>query len=147
GAYAFEAVPAGEYRVRRVTEGTAGKANGQTIKITGDGKPQTLNFGKPMKRGKVLDHRVHPPIASAVDEVVPFRESTWADAIDRVFQEWDQYGSSLVLLDTDEDDAVATVSLGLFCLTPIALVSLASTRRGCAADTDRRAGASGPQTT
>ncbi|MBL8796778.1 MAG: hypothetical protein JNM56_22955, partial [Planctomycetia bacterium] len=38
GAYAFEAVPAGEYRVRRVTEGTAGKANGQTIKITGDGK-------------------------------------------------------------------------------------------------------------
>ncbi|MBL8799318.1 MAG: hypothetical protein JNM56_35865, partial [Planctomycetia bacterium] len=122
GAYAFEAVPAGEYRVRRVTEGTAGKANGQTIKITGDGKPQTLNFGKPARRGRTsLDH-LTPAVAGPAAQVAWHEEPESPPELEQAFQEW---------CDLEEPDDSPTA--WWLSLVPL-IAAVAWTRPACAGE-------------
>jgi hypothetical protein len=92
GAYSFAEVPAGDYRVRRLTEsGTAaGPATSTSypVKVTGDGKPKTLDFGKSGKRGRTSLDLPKPGLGGTAAPVAWHEEPEIAPELGQVFQDW-----------------------------------------------------------
>jgi hypothetical protein len=147
GGYTFVDVPAGEYRVRRLTESgsTASPTTsaGYPVKVTGDGKPKTLDFGKPRKRGQTLAPRSHPDNGGAGVEVVHIQENEFAEQIDRAFQDWNQDDSPLDFLGAHEGDRAAMDGwLGLLALAPVAMLTIDNRKRGNSSVERSRLGAS-----
>jgi len=129
GAYSFAEVPAGEYRVRRLAQVNPGSnpaaSTSYPVKVTGESKPKTLDFGKPGKRGKVLVPRAHPGGPVAVEDVVHIPESPFAEEIDRAFQDWNQDDSLLDLHAAREGNRGAADSwLGLLAVVPAVMLTI-----------------------
>ncbi|MBL8796779.1 MAG: hypothetical protein JNM56_22960 [Planctomycetia bacterium] len=127
GAYTFANVPAGEYRVRRLAQpGSGAKLTtpaSQPVKVTGDGKPTPLNFGKPARRGRTsLDHP-EPALGGTAAQVTWHEEADIAPELEQVFKEW---------RDLDEPDASSSAWwLGVLPLaTAVALMQGGATKPG-----------------
>jgi len=103
GAYSFAEVPAGEYRVRRLVQASSGSspatATSYPVKVTGESKPKTLDFGKPGKRGRTQLDRPAPALGGTAAQFAWHEDAAIAPELGQVFQDW---------CDLDEPDDAPT---------------------------------------
>jgi SdrD B-like domain len=111
GAYGFADVKPGDYRVRRVNQAGPGPDHttptSYPVKVIGDTKPMTFNFGMVSKRRTTHDDRRQISDCWVVDAVVPPRENANFEEAGLVFQDWDEVGGAASLLDNLERDRSA----------------------------------------
>ncbi|MBY0522880.1 MAG: hypothetical protein K2R98_05760 [Gemmataceae bacterium] len=132
GGFAFAGVTPGVYRVCRISP--AGSSLNLTtpvsyaVKVTSDSKPRVLHFGMAAKRGRPLTRRD-----------LPSEEEACSEDLDRAVQDWNEEAATLAPLDDREPDRSTTDwGLGLLCLAPAAMLSIANGRQGGPADEDCR---------
>jgi hypothetical protein len=115
GAFAFAGMPAGDYRVRYLGAGAnLTTPAGYPVKVTGNGAVKAIHFGKSIKRGQKQAPHHHPE-----EDLAHVPETSFPEAVDRVFVDWRE-DSVPVVLDKCDGGSKGWW-LGLFALLPAAM--------------------------
>jgi hypothetical protein len=131
GAFSFAGIAPGEYRVRRVgAGGNLTTPARYSVTVTSDGKVKVINFGRGAKRGQTRAPHAQPSSYRAGAEIAHTQGSAFPEAIDRVFQEWNEDDTAFSFLDDRERHHGANDWwLGLLPLVPVAMLCIPNGRR------------------